>query len=259
MAGLVLGGGVLVMSGIQVLFFWVPFVGVISLSPELAAPFTIGVMLVMANAVNLIDGLDGLAAGVVGIAAMAFFFYTYQTDVSFGFAAPSSAALVSILVAGACVGFLPHNFNPARVFMGDTGALMLGTILAAATVSAIGRSTAPSAADMAAVVAPVVIPLLILGIPIADTVFAVLRRARGGKPVTHADRAHIHHRLLELGHSHRRAVLILYAWTALFSAASLGLSIPRARGILYASLMVGVGAGVYLLGPRAGKAWAKRG
>src|SRR5439155_7023606 len=166
------------------------------------------------NPVHLIDGLDGLAAGMVAIAAIAFFTYVYQAP--FGQDPGNlTASLLSALVAGGALGFLPWNFHPARIFMGDSGSMLLGLLLAAATIAGVGRNfAAPSGGDLAAFSIPVLVPLVILAVPFLDVVLAILRRMRRGRPVTHADKEHIHHRLMDFGHSHREAVLLMYLWSA---------------------------------------------
>lgn len=204
-----------VLLGIQIVFVWVPGLGVLSLSPDLGVPLTVLVMVAMVNAVNFIDGLDGLAAGVVAIAAVAFFGYAFRLDTTgIAEAVPTSATLAAAVLAGVSLGFLVHNFHPAKIFMGDTGAMLLGLVLAASGVAFVGRTTDPGYADLFGVF-PLVIPVLILAVPFADTAFAVTRRLYRKRPIAGADRGHLHHRLLRLGIGHRRAVLILYYWSAL--------------------------------------------
>jgi UDP-GlcNAc:undecaprenyl-phosphate GlcNAc-1-phosphate transferase len=138
--------------------------------------------------------------------------------------------LVAAITVGICVGFLPHNFNPARIFMGDSGAYLLGMLLACATVSGISRTTEPKFIDVAGFFIPVLLPILVLAIPIADAGFAVFRRMRGKKLVFHADKQHIHHWLLEMARSHRQAVLVMYLWSGLIAAATLVLALGPGRG-----------------------------
>src|SRR6266540_921334 len=201
-AGQVLAAGVMILFGIQLLFFWFPGQGVLSLSSDLGVPLTILWVLAMVNAVNLVDGLDGLAAGVVIIASVAFFSFSFVSERNLG-DVPTTASMLSAIAAGAAVGFLPYNFHPARIFMGDSGSMLLGSILAAATISGVGRTvTAPPESDLAALAIPVIIPALVLAVPFIDVLFAIGRRMRRRRPVTHADKEHIHHRLLEIGHTH---------------------------------------------------------
>jgi UDP-GlcNAc:undecaprenyl-phosphate GlcNAc-1-phosphate transferase len=175
----------------------------------------------MTQAINLIDGLDGLAAGIVGIGAAAFFLYSQTLSDRGLLTPPNIGPLVAIITVGICVGFLPHNFNPARIFMGDGGALLLGLLLAVST-SVVGGRADPTASAIAGqayfFLAPLVIPVVILGVPILDTMWAILRRARRGQGLATADKGHLHHRLMEMGHGQRRSVLILWLWTALLSA-----------------------------------------
>jgi UDP-GlcNAc:undecaprenyl-phosphate GlcNAc-1-phosphate transferase len=220
-AGLVLAGSVLSMAGVSTVFFRVPFLGIFSLSPDLSAFVTVVWVVGMANALNLIDGLDGLAAGITAIASGAFLLYGLRLD-EVGVLPPGNVGpLVAVLVLGACLGFLPWNVHPAKIFMGDCGALMLGVLMAASTMSVGGSTDATYSGQSFFFLAPLFIPLVILGVPILDTVFAIVRRATRRAGVATADKEHLHHRLLKLGHGHRRAVLILWAWTALLSGAVL--------------------------------------
>jgi UDP-GlcNAc:undecaprenyl-phosphate GlcNAc-1-phosphate transferase len=220
LAGQLLAAGVLVLLGVQLLYFYFPGSGNVFLTPDLSVELTVLWVLAMVNAVNLIDGLDGLAAGMVAIAAIAFFVYMEQTPGIGGQA--STAALLSAVVAGAALGFLPWNLHPARIFMGDTGAMLLGLLMAVATISGVGRSlSGPSAGDFAVFAIPVAVPLLVLAVPFLDVLLAIVRRVRRGLGIGHADKEHIHHRLLDIGHSHRQAVFLMYLWSALISACAL--------------------------------------
>ena len=240
LAGQVLAAGLLVLLGVQLLYVWFPGQGIISLSSDLSVPLTILWVLAMVNAVNLIDGLDGLASGQVAIASVAFFLFIYRTPGLYGLASP--AALISAVTAGAALGFLPWNFNPAKIFMGDSGAMLLGLFLAAATISGVGRSAyPPSGGDVAAFSIPVLMPLLILAIPFLDVALAIIRRVKKGNPVSHADKEHIHHRLLDIGHSHRQAVLLMYLWSALISGCALAVAFINGRktvGIIVSALLL---------------------
>ncbi|MGE3620096.1 MAG: glycosyltransferase family 4 protein [Acidimicrobiia bacterium] len=217
-AGTVLAGSVISLAGVSILFFRIPFAGLVSLSPDLSALVTVLWVLGMTQAVNLIDGLDGLAAGIVAIASGAFLLYAVQLNDEGIVGRDNPGAVIAAAVVGACVGFLPHNFHPAKIFMGDAGALTLGLLMAAATISVGGNTDAPFSGQTFFFFAPLFIPLVILGVPILDTAFAILRRARRGGGVATADKDHLHHRLMRLGHGQRRSVLILWAWTALLSA-----------------------------------------
>ena len=220
-AGLVLAGSALSIAGVSTVFFRVPFLGIFSLSPDLSAFVTVVWVVGMANALNLIDGLDGLAAGITAIASGSFILYGLRLE-DVGVLPPGNVGpLVAVVTFGACVGFLPWNVHPARIFMGDCGALMLGVLMAASTMSVGGSTDAVYSGQSFFFLAPLFIPLVILGVPIVDTLFAIVRRATKRSGVATADKEHLHHRLLKLGHGHRRAVLILWAWTALLSGAVL--------------------------------------
>jgi UDP-GlcNAc:undecaprenyl-phosphate/decaprenyl-phosphate GlcNAc-1-phosphate transferase len=236
-AGQILSAGLLILAGVQLVYFWIPGLGILSLSPDVAVPLTLLWALLMINAVNLIDGLDGLAAGVVVIAAAAFFTYAFGAGAA-SYPGASPASLLSAVVAGAAVGFLPHNFHPARIFMGDSGSMLLGLLLAGATVSGVGRSDAPTNTDLAALAIPVVIPLLVLAVPFTDVVLAIIRRIRRGRKVYAPDKEHIHHRLLEIGHSHRAAVLLMYLWSALLASAALAITFIRSTELAVGMLAV---------------------
>ncbi|AXH96133.1 glycosyltransferase family 4 protein [Ornithinimicrobium avium] len=220
LAGQVIAGGVMAFFGVQLLSL--PIGGVTVLPEPVMVTLTILVVVVSTNAVNFIDGLDGLAAGVVLISASAFFGWSYL--VSTDFDPPnvfSMATFISAALIGVCAGFLPHNFHPARLFMGDAGALLLGLLLAAATISMTGSvdpsSSLASASAAAAILLPLAIPVAIMALPFLDIVLAVLRRTRAGQMPWKPDRGHLHHRLLDIGHSHRRAVVLLYLWSALIA------------------------------------------
>jgi UDP-GlcNAc:undecaprenyl-phosphate GlcNAc-1-phosphate transferase len=222
-AGTVLVGAVLVYFGVTMFWFRVPFIDVYILSDQLQPLVTVLWLLGMTNAINLIDGLDGLAAGIVAIGAGAFFLYAQRlADPAIGILPqPNLGPMVAILTVGICLGFLPHNFNPARIFMGDGGALLLGLLMAVSTSVVGGRADPNTQAFVGQTyffLAPLFIPLVILGVPILDTLFAIIRRTAKRQGVAAADKGHLHHRLMEMGHGMRRSVLILWGWTALLSA-----------------------------------------
>ncbi len=219
-AGLVLGGGVLSLFGVTLLYFRVPFAETYVLSADLAPLVTVLWVIGMANAINLIDGLDGLAAGIVAIAALAFAVYSSRLFDLGQLPADTVAPLVAVLAAAVSIGFLPHNFSPARMFMGDGGALFLGLLLAASTLLVGGRTTA-APGQTYFFFAPLVIPFVILGVPMVDTAFAIARRTIRGTGLATADKEHLHHRLMRLGHGDRRSVLILWTWTAILSGLAL--------------------------------------
>ena len=218
--GVVLAGLVLVGFGATMFNFRVPFLGVVILSNDWIPLVTVLWLLVMTQAINLIDGLDGLAAGIVGIGSFAFFLYANRLTELDLLSSGNPGPLLAVMTAGMCLGFLPFNFNPATVFMGDSGAFLLGLMMASST-SMVGGRADPNTQSFVGQTffffAPLAIPLLILGVPILDTLFAIVRRASRRQALDVADKGHLHHRLMNLGHGHRRSVLILWTWTALLS------------------------------------------
>jgi UDP-GlcNAc:undecaprenyl-phosphate GlcNAc-1-phosphate transferase len=219
LAGQVLSGSLLSLFGVSILFFRVPFASTeyVVLSPDLAPLVTVLTVVVMANAINLIDGLDGLAAGIVAIAGAALFLYADRLFKAGLLEGSNMGPLIAVIAVGVCVGFLPHNFNPARIIMGDAGALFLGLLMATTTITVGGRTADQFSGQTYFFFAPLVIPIVILGVPIVDTAFAFLRRVYRRTPFTAADKDHLHHRLMRLGHGPRRSVAILWLWTALLS------------------------------------------
>lgn len=219
--GVVVAAMVLSWFGATMFYFRVPFLDVFILSGDWQPVITVLWLLGMTQAINLIDGLDGLAAGIVAIAAAAFFLYAFKLGRLDLLSQPNLGPLLAIITAGVAAGFLPHNFNPARIFMGDGGAFLLGLLLAVST-SMVGGRADPTTQDFVGqtffFLAPLIIPLLILGVPVLDTLFAIVRRASKGQALDVADKGHLHHRLMNLGHGHRRSVAILWTWTLLLSA-----------------------------------------
>ena len=235
LAGQAAAAGVLVANGVLLTNFPLPKGNQFSLTHNEGVVLTILLVVATINAVNFIDGLDGLAAGITCIAGISFFIYYYSlTKVTAGqFAVPVEAipALASVVLAGACIGFLPHNFHPARIFMGDTGSMLLGLMLAYVPISAISDFDFTSLANRAnrfAEILPLLLPAAVMVIPYTDMLRAVVRRTRAGQSPLAADKGHLHHRMLDIGHSHRSTVLILYAWAGLFASAVVGLSILTA-------------------------------
>jgi UDP-GlcNAc:undecaprenyl-phosphate GlcNAc-1-phosphate transferase len=236
LAGQALCAGVMVLFGVQLLYVLVPWAhqGLVSLDQNTGVTLTVLLLLVLVNSINFIDGLDGLAAGVVGIASIASFSYGYYISVHLGESRASPATLISAVLAGVCAGFLPHNFNPARIFMGDSGSMLIGLMLSAALTSATGTIEFGTlqATEKTAFFVPFLIPVLVLVVPFVDLLLAIARRLRAGRPVFAPDKMHIHHRLLELGHSQRRAVLTIYFWSALIAFGGVALSFTRAGLVL---------------------------
>ena len=233
LAGQVVAVGVMMLQGLQILTLTLPGIGAISLGPE-SVPLTLLLALLTVNAINFVDGLDGLAAGVGAIAALAFFAFSYSLStgvVTSGVALEriSSPTLIAAVLAGACLGFLPHNFSPARIFMGDSGSMLIGLMLAASVTSLTGQfdfDALPPSTTFPALL-PLLLPFAVLAVPFVDLLLAVVRRTRSGRSPFAPDKAHLHHRLLEIGHSHTRAVLIMYFWTALLAFGGVAASVSR--------------------------------
>src|SRR5215472_830711 len=254
LAGQVAAGVILVWSGAEVTWLPLPGGSVLGLTTDQQTAATILVVVVTINAVNFIDGLDGLAAGIVGIGAAAFFIYYYTLTHRLGLPDQTGPALASAVLVGICVGFLPHNFYPARIFMGDTGAMLLGLLLAYAPISSLASLDPASLTDKTALAAgtvnrfgailPLLVPAAIMLIPYADLLMAVVRRTRAGTSVFTPDKKHLQHRLLAIGHSHRASVLIMYLWATLFAGSVVWLSIARTS--LYILIIV-TGAAVLAL------------
>ncbi len=229
-AGQVAAGAILVATGTTV--NWLPLPGGNTYVPttDQATLLTILIVVATINAVNFIDGLDGLAAGIVCIAAVSFFIYYYSLTRVIDISSLAAPALASAILIGICIGFLPHNFAPATVFMGDTGAMLLGLLLAYAPISSI-PSLQPALLthqiNRYPVIMPLLLPAALLVIPYADLLLAVVRRTRAGQSPFAPDRKHLHHRLLDIGHSQRASVLIMYLWAAVFSGIVVWLSIQR--------------------------------
>ncbi|HEX9042370.1 MAG TPA: undecaprenyl/decaprenyl-phosphate alpha-N-acetylglucosaminyl 1-phosphate transferase [Trebonia sp.] len=243
LAGQIAAGGIVVWSGAYLP--WIPWPGsikTISLEPDLSYTVTILIIVATINAVNFIDGLDGLAAGIVGISAVAYLVYSYTLTNSVGIPSQSVPAVASAVLAGMCLGFLPHNFNPARIFMGDTGAMLLGLLLAYGPIESTAtldpnilvNYSQVHPVDRFPTILPVLLPVAIWLIPYTDMVLAVIRRTARGMSPFDADRQHLHHRLLNMGHSHRQSVLLMYLWAALFAGLVVGLSVLRISLIWFA-------------------------
>ena len=245
LAGQVVAAGVMVLMGVQLL--WLPIGGVLWLDFNTSVILTVLVVVVTVNAVNFVDGLDGLAAGIVGIGALAFFAFSYLLSVERGIDRAMTATLLTAALAGICAGFLPHNFNPARIFMGDSGSMVIGLLLAASVITLTGKIDPGSLVDSGGRVAwlpafmPLILPFAILAVPFADLLLAVVRRTRAGRSPFAPDKQHLHHRLLEIGHSQRQAVIVMYLWaaavalgaaTAAFTNAVAGIAVGVAIAVL---------------------------
>ncbi len=205
LAGQVVAAAIPTAFGVWIDHFTLPFVGAVDVPGWVGVPLTILWIVAVMNMVNFLDGLDGLAAGVCGIAGLTF----SVLALSLG---KTDAAILSAVVAGACIGFLRHNFFPARIFMGDSGALVLGFTLASVSVAGLLKTASTVV---------LVMPLVVLAVPIIDTSFVVAKRLKHGRPIASADRSHLHHRFLNIGFSQRRAALVMWGWTATLGAAAL--------------------------------------
>lgn len=219
-AGQILAGSVMSLFGLSMLYFRIPFASFdyIVLSPDLAPVLTVLAVVVFANAINLIDGLNGLAAGICVIAGSALFLYSDRLFDNGSIEGSNLGPLLAILIVGMGLGFLPYNFIKPKSFMGDSGSMLLGLMLAATTVSVGGRVADQFSGQTYFFYAPLFIPLVILGVPLADTIFSFSRRIVRRRSFSMADKDHMHHRLMRLGHGPRRTVVILWLWTILLSA-----------------------------------------
>jgi len=224
LAGQIIAAALLAWQGVQIVQLPGLQHTALLLSPYMFLVITVFLVVLVMNALNFIDGLDGLVAGVAIIANSVFFIYSYivtyqPTAQSAYFNLPQ---FVSAVLIGACVGFLPLNWHPAKLFMGDAGALLVGLLMATSTIGFTGTFDASSLSDKQLLPAfiPILLPFAVFLVPLIDFGSAVFRRLRAGKSPFSADRLHLHHRLLDMGHSHLHAVLIFYAWTA---TASVGL------------------------------------
>lgn len=220
LGGQMLAAGVAVMGGVRI--YWIPLPdSIVSLDDATSILLTMLFIALCVNAVNFIDGLDGLAAGVVAIGAGAFFSYTYIVAVEQGLARASTASLLTVVTIGICIGFLGHNFNPAKMFMGDSGAMLLGLLMAMSAVSFTGQidsSALPtSGGEVLPALLPILLPFAALALPVVDLVLAYIRRTLAGRYWFVADKQHLHHRLIARGHSHRGAVFLMWGWTAVVS------------------------------------------
>ncbi|MBM3657665.1 MAG: undecaprenyl/decaprenyl-phosphate alpha-N-acetylglucosaminyl 1-phosphate transferase [Actinobacteria bacterium] len=252
--GIVVAAVALVWFGVTMFQFRLPFLDVFVLSDDWVPLITVLWLLGMTQAINLIDGLDGLAAGIVAIGAGAFFIYSRELTEGNLLPQPNIGPLVAVIAVGVCIGFLPFNFNPARVFMGDSGALLLGLLMAVATSVVGGRAdpdTQSANGQTYFFLAPIFISLLVLAVPIVDVIFAIVRRTASGRSFAQADMGHLHHRLIQLGHGPRRAVVILWGWAALLSTVVLFSALYSTGSALVVLVIVGSALSVFtVLHPR---------
>jgi len=240
LAGQVLAAGLVVVQGMQL--YWLPLPGGNSTTTFVfdgtqAAILTVLVIVGTVNAVNFVDGLDGLAVGVVGIGAVAFFSFAFVLAFENHLTRVTTAAFLTAALSGACLGFLPHNFFPARMFMGDSGSMLIGLVLACSAISLTGQfnpadvseGVGNASASLLPALLPLVLPIAVLIVPFLDMALAVVRRTRAGRSPFAPDKQHLHHRLLEIGHSHRRAVLVMYLWAGLVAFGVVLVSLATGR------------------------------
>jgi UDP-GlcNAc:undecaprenyl-phosphate GlcNAc-1-phosphate transferase len=249
-AGQAVAGGILLLHGVQIL--WLPINGIYTLPPSIGQLLTVVFVMLVINAVNFVDGLDGLATGIVAICATAFFVFSYVLAVNNGFNRAGAPSLITMMVIGICLGFLTHNFYPAKIFMGDSGAMLLGLLLAAAAITLTGQIdiNAISNQSQRSTLVPLILPFTILGIPLIDLGMAIIRRLRAGRSPFSADREHLHHRLLRMGNSQRRATFILYLWTAMFAAPTVVAAFEPIWVALLLAMVIGGLSGYLILKTR---------
>jgi UDP-GlcNAc:undecaprenyl-phosphate GlcNAc-1-phosphate transferase len=223
LGGQIVAAGFMVLNDVQLWSLNLPGVGQFVLDPTQAVLLTMLLVVSTVNAVNFVDGLDGLAGGVVLIGAVAFFLFSYKLADANGETLAITSAMLCAAMGGACAGFLPHNFFPARIFMGDSGSMLLGLVLSGSALTLTGQFATVSVKSGSAgdgslvMLLPILLPVSILVVPLADLVLAVVRRTRRGQAFYQPDKEHLHHRLLEIGHSQRRAVLIMWLWAGLIA------------------------------------------
>lgn len=219
-SGQVLAAGIVVLNGVK--FYWIPLPDrIIALDSIASVAVAVFVIVVCVNAINLMDGLDGLAAGVVAIGASSFFAYAYLLSYEQDLVRATTSSLLTVGLVGVCVGFLPHNVHRARMFMGDSGSMLLGFLLATSMISLTGQLDPsrlnPSGGALISAYLPLVLPIAAMALPFADLVSAYVRRTLAGRLWFQADKQHLHHRMLELGHGHRAAVALLWLWSAVIA------------------------------------------
>lgn len=216
-AGQALAAGILLIYGVQIL--WLPINGITTLPTNIGQLLTVLFVMVVINAINFIDGLDGLATGIVMICAASFFAFSYLLTVINGLNRAGAPSLITAVVIGLCLGFLPHNFHPAQIFMGDSGAMFLGLLISASAITLTGQvdASAITQENGGTALLPLLLPFTVLAIPLIDFVMAILRRIKAGRSPFSADREHLHHRIMRMGVSQQRTTVILYLWTAMFA------------------------------------------
>ena len=236
LAGQVLAAGVAVAQGVRL--YWIPLPNrLIGLDDTTSIIITVIVIAVCVNAVNFVDGLDGLAAGVVAIGSGAFFSYTYVLAYVQGLERATTASLITVATCGVAVGFLFHNWHPAKMFMGDSGAMLLGLLMAMSAISYTGQGDSAAlpgtGTDFFPALLPILLPIAALALPLVDLITAWARRAWRGQHPFSADKQHLHHRLVARGHSHWGAVLLMYGWTAAVSVGLVAVALAPAMATVW--------------------------
>jgi UDP-GlcNAc:undecaprenyl-phosphate GlcNAc-1-phosphate transferase len=216
-AGQALAAGILLIYGVQIL--WLPINGITTLPTNIGQLLTILFVMVVINAINFVDGLDGLATGIVMICAASFFAFSYLLAVINGLNRAGAPSLITAVVIGLCLGFLPHNFQPAQIFMGDSGAMFLGLMVSASAITLTGQVDASAITEEngSSALLPLLLPFTVLAIPLLDFAMAILRRVKAGRSPFAADREHLHHRIMRFGLTQQRTTIVLYLWTAMFA------------------------------------------
>ena len=216
-AGQALAAGILLIYGVQIL--WLPINGITTLPTNIGQLLTILFIMVVINAINFVDGLDGLATGIVMICAASFFAFSYLLAVINGLNRAGAPSLITAVVIGLCLGFLPHNFHPAQIFMGDSGAMFLGLMVSASAITLTGQVDASAITEEngSSALLPLLLPFTVLAIPLLDFAMAILRRVKAGRSPFAADREHLHHRIMRFGLTQQRTTIVLYLWTAMFA------------------------------------------
>ena len=216
-AGQALAGGILLIYGVQIL--WLPINGITTIPANIGQLLTVLFVMVVINAINFVDGLDGLATGIVAICASCFFAFSYLLAVINGLNRAGAPSLITAVVIGLCLGFLPHNFYPAQIFMGDSGAMFLGLMISASAITLTGQvdASAITTENSGSALLPLLLPFTVLAIPLLDFAMAIVRRIRAGRSPFSADREHLHHRIMRMGLTQQRTTVVLYLWTAMFA------------------------------------------
>ncbi|NUR25892.1 MAG: undecaprenyl/decaprenyl-phosphate alpha-N-acetylglucosaminyl 1-phosphate transferase, partial [Catenulispora sp.] len=265
LVGQLFAASVMVVKGIQISWLVVPGMGIVAVDPTLSIVLSVFLVLLLMNAVNFVDGLDGLAAGITCIAGLASFAYCYRLAISYKLTGATAPALIAIVTVGVCLGFLAHNWDPARMFMGDTGSMLLGMLLAATSITVMGGidpyqlgeninqavTQTSTVHKLVPAYLPLIMPVSVTLLPIADMVMAVVRRTKAGMSPLAADKGHLHHRMLQIGHSKRRAVLIMYFWAALVAFVTVLFAVSTTRQpVVYLAIAMTLVGLLMLLGPR---------